>query len=176
LVTTAGVIWLDVLQSILLAVGLALMLLIRRASRPRDSVLGHVPGMRGWHDVADHPDATTDPGLIVYRFGAEIVFFNAGYFRKRVLELVAGHAGLEWFVVDGSTMNMVDVTSVDMLDGLAGELSSRGVHLALAALHHDVRGRLGRAGVLEHIGAAFVFATLNTAREAFLSRKAHARE
>ena len=77
------VIWLDVLHGVLLAVGLALVLLIRRASRPQDFALGHVPGMRGWHEVALHPDATTHPGLIVYRFGSAIVFFNAGTSRTR---------------------------------------------------------------------------------------------
>src|SRR5262249_40278987 len=100
LFTTLGVIWLDLLEGILLAVGIALVLLIRRASRPEDFVMGHVPGIRGWHDMAHHPDAKTHPGLIVYRFGAA-VFFNAGYFKKRVMELVAGHPDLEWFVVDG---------------------------------------------------------------------------
>jgi len=47
LITMVDVIWLDVLHGVLLAVGLALVLLIRRASRPQDFELGHVPGMRG---------------------------------------------------------------------------------------------------------------------------------
>ena len=64
-----------------------------------------VPGMRGWHDVAHHQEATTHPGLMVYRFGAGIVFFNAGYFKKRVMELVASHPDVEWLIVDGSTIN-----------------------------------------------------------------------
>ncbi len=68
LFTMLGVIWLDLLQGILLAVGSALLLLIKRTSRPPDAVLGHVPGMRGWHDVADHQEAITNPGLMVYRF------------------------------------------------------------------------------------------------------------
>src|SRR5262245_14732703 len=83
LFTMVGVIWLDMLHGILLAVELALVLLIRRASRPQDFELRHVPGMRGWHEVALHPDAPTHPGLIVYRFGSAIVFFDAGYFKKR---------------------------------------------------------------------------------------------
>ena len=128
--------------------------------------------MRGWHEVAHHPDATTHSGLMVYRFGSAIAFFNAGYFKKRVMELVASHPGLEWFVVDGRTMNMMDVTTADMLESLVGDLAARGVRLGLAGQHPDVRGRLTRAGVLERIGQAFVFETLNTASDAFLSRNA----
>jgi len=170
LFTMVGVIWLDLLEGILLAVGLAIIMLIRRASRPRDSVLGKVPGMRGWHDVAQHPDATQHPGLLVYRFGAAIVFFNSGYFKKRVLELVAVHPDLEWFVVDGSTINILDVTTVEMLETLAAELAARGIRLILAGLHPDVRHKLERAGTLEHIGTASVFDTLNSATDAFLAQ------
>jgi high affinity sulfate transporter 1 len=170
LFTTVGVIWLDLLQGILLAVGSALLLLIKRASRPPDAVLGHVSGMRGWHDVADHQDATTHPGLMVYRFGASITFFNSGYFKKRVVELVASHADIEWIIVDGSTINLVDITGAEMLESLAGELAARGVRFGLANARREVRNVLENAGALERIGSDFIFSTLNTASDAFLHR------
>jgi high affinity sulfate transporter 1 len=170
LFTTLGVIWLDLLEGILLAVGTALLLLIKRTSRPPDAVLGRVPGIRGWHELAHHNDATTHPGLMVYRFGAGIVFFNAGYFKKRVVELVANHPDTEWFIVDGSTINLMDSTSAEMLDSLAGELASRGVRFGLANARREVRAVLERAGALDRIGSDFLFPTLNTASDAFLSR------
>ena len=170
LFTTVGVIWLDLLQGILLAVGSALLLLIKRASRPHDAVLGHVSGMRGWHDVADHQEATTHPGLMVYRFGAGIMFFNAGYFKKRVVELVASHADIEWIIVDGSTINLVDITGAEMLESLAEELAARGVRFGLANARREVRTVLESAGALERIGSDYVFSTLNTASDAFLHR------
>src|SRR5262245_17696477 len=170
LLTTLGVIWLDLLEGILLAVGIALLLLIKRVSRPPDAVLGRVPGMRGWHDVADHQDAITHPGLVVYRFSAAIVFFNAGYFKKRVVELVTSHPDIKWFILDGSTINVVDITSAEMLESLVGELESRGVRFGLASVHRDVRYKLERAGALERIGANSIFPSLNTASEAFLTR------
>jgi high affinity sulfate transporter 1 len=168
--TTLGVIWLDLLQGILLAVGSALLLLIKRTSRPPDALLGRVPGLRGWHDMADHPDATVHPGLVVYRFGAAIVFFNSGYFKKRVVELVASRSNIEWFIVDGSTINLVDITGAEMLDALAGELASRGVRFGLANVRRDVRAALEHAGALKRIGTDSIFPSLNTASDAFLSR------
>jgi len=170
LFTTIGVIWLDLLQGILLAVGSALLLLIKRASRPTDAVLGRVSGMRGWHDVADHQDAITNPGLIIYRFGAGIVFFNAGYFKKRVVEIVTSHTDIEWIILDGSTINHVDVTGAEMLESLAEELAARGVRFGLANARHEVRNVLENAGALERIGSDFIFSTLNTASDAFLQR------
>jgi high affinity sulfate transporter 1 len=170
LFTTLGVIWLDLLEGILLAVGSALLLLVKRVSRPPDAVLGRVPGMRGWHEMAHHQDATTHPGLLVYRFSAAIVFFNAGYFKKRVLELVAGHPDIEWFIVDGSTVNLVDITGAEMLETLVEELAARGVRFGLANVRREVRNVLEHAGAFKRIGIDFIFPTLNTASDAFLSR------
>ena len=170
LFTTVGVIWLDLLQGILLAVGSALLLLIKTASRPTDAVLGRVSGKKGWHDVAYHQEAATHPGLMIYRFGAGITFFNSGYFKKRVMALIASHADVEWIIVDGSTINHVDITGAEMLESLAGELATRGVHFGFANIHRQVRNVLERAGALERIGFGSVFSTLNTASDAFLRR------
>ena len=165
-----GVVALDVLEGILLAVGSALLLLITRVSRPPDSLLGRVPGVKGWHEVTYQQDAVTHSGLVVYRFGAALVFFNAAYFKKRVLEILADRSDIEWFILDGSTINLVDITGAEMLEGLIGDLASRRVRFGLANVRAQVRAALERTGVLERIGAEFVFPTLNSASDAFLSR------
>ena len=169
--TMLGVIWLDVLDGVLIAVGCALLLLVKRASRPHEAVLGRVPGLGGWHSVADYPDAKTEPGLVVYRFGAPIVFFNAGFFKKRILELSDTNRAAQWIILDGSPVNMVDVTGADTLDALVGELSGRGVRLGLANVRRTVREMLGRAGVLERIGADAIFPALDVAADALRVRR-----
>src|SRR6185295_6538382 len=156
MLTTFGVIWLDLLHGILLAVGISLLILIKRASRPLDSLLGRVSGLRGWHEVASQADAMTHPGLVVYRFGASIVFFNADFFKRRVLEVIAGQPDAEWFVLDGSTINLVDVTGAEVLDGLVRELAARGIRFGLANVRAQVHAMLERTGVLDRIGKEFV--------------------
>jgi len=75
--------------NVLLAVALSLFWLLTVVSRPHDGVLGRVAAMKGFHNLADYPEATTIPGLIIYRFDANLVFFNADYFRERVREVIA---------------------------------------------------------------------------------------
>jgi len=167
LLTTVGVIWLDLLHGILMAVVAALLLLIKRTSRPPDAILGRVPGMKGWHAQAYHEDAVTHPGLLVYRFGSSIVFFNAGYFKHRVMELVGAHPDVRWLIVDGSTINLVDVTGAEMLESLTKELAARSIRFGLANTRREVRTILDRAGVLGLIGPEFVFQILNSASDSF---------
>ena len=61
LVTLLGVITVGVLPGVVVAVALALVQLLARASRPHDAVLGRIPGVDGYRDVSGHPDAVTIP-------------------------------------------------------------------------------------------------------------------
>jgi MFS superfamily sulfate permease-like transporter len=166
--TMIGVIALDVLEGILLAVALALLLLLKRSARPPDAVLGRVPGMKGFHDLAQHPDAIPTPGLVLYRFGAAIVFYNASYLKKRILELATVQSDLKWLVIDGSTVNTIDTTGADLIEALGRDLARRGVRLGLAGFRTETRSMLERTGALTAIGTAAVYPTLKAAMKAFL--------
>ena len=83
LATTAGVLLVDILYGVLIAVALSVLDLFRRVARPHDAVLGTVPGLPGLHDVEDYPDARTVPGLTIYRYDAPLCFANAEDFRSR---------------------------------------------------------------------------------------------
>jgi len=84
-----GVVILGALQGILVAIALSLLILLIRSSRPADAVLGRVEGLASFHNVARHEGATTIPGMVLYRFNAPVIFYNAAYFKRRVLEAAA---------------------------------------------------------------------------------------
>jgi MFS superfamily sulfate permease-like transporter len=152
-----------------MAVSLALLFLLKRSARPPDAVLARVPGMKGFHDLAHHGDATGTPGLLLYRFGAGIVFYNASYFKKRVMALAASQPDLKWVVIDGSTVNTVDSTGAETLEAVARELDGLGIRLGLAGFRTETRNMLERAGAMATIGADSVYPTLKFAMNAFLA-------
>jgi high affinity sulfate transporter 1 len=167
--TMVGVIALGVLEGILMAVALALLLLLKRSARPPDAVLVRVPGMKGFHDLAHHADASATPGLLLYRFGAGIVFYNASYFKKRVLELAAAQPDLKWLVIDGGTVNTIDSTGAETVGALARDLARRGIRFGLAGFRTETRCVLERSGAMAAIGADSVYPTLKFAMNAFLA-------
>ena len=171
--TMMGVIALDVLEGILLAVALALLLLLKRSARPHDAVLGRVPGMKGFHGLDRHADAVTTPGLLLYRFDAGIVFYNASYLKKRVLELVAAQPDLKSVVIDGSTVNTIDSTGAETVKSLAGDLARQGIGLGLAAFRTETRNMLKRTGAMAAVATDSVYPTLKSARSAFLASQSH---
>jgi MFS superfamily sulfate permease-like transporter len=132
IITMLGVVALDILNGILMAVLIALLLLLMRVSRPPGAVLERVSGLKGFHNILHHEKARTWPDLVLYRFGAALVFFNAPYFKKRVLEMATTHPGSKLFIVDGSTINSIDSTGAAMLEALSEALRGRGIRLGFA--------------------------------------------
>ncbi len=132
-ITTLGVLVLGVLPGVLLAVALSLVWLLSISSRPDDAVLGNVRGRKGFHNVADYPEARTIPGLLLYRFESNIVFYNADYFKTRVRAAIAAQkTPVEWVVVDASPLNVIDVSALNKLDELRSELAAEGISLYFA--------------------------------------------
>ena len=51
--------------------------------------------------------------------------------------------------MDGSTINLVDVTGAEMLESLTKELAARSIRFGLANARREVRTTLERAGMLK---------------------------
>jgi sulfate permease, SulP family len=172
LATTGGVLLLDVLYGVLVAVGLSILDLLRRLARPHDGILGEVPGVAGMHDVDDYPGATVIPGLVVYRYDAPLCFANAENFRRRALAAVDESPGpVEWFLLNAEANVEVDITAVDALEDLRAELEQRGIVFAMARVKQDLHDILSRAGFLQRVGEDHVFPTLPTAVAGYRRRQ-----
>lgn len=168
LATTAGVLAVDILYGVLVAVALSLLDLLRRVARPHDGILGYVPGVAGMHDVDDYPDARQVPGLVVYRYDSPLFFANAENFRRRALAAVEdARTPTEWLLINAEANVQVDLTSLDVLDGLRAELERRGIVVALARVKSELAEDLRRAGLLDRIGPDRIFPTLPTAVAAY---------
>jgi high affinity sulfate transporter 1 len=169
-----GVVTLGALQGIGLAIALAMLVLVIRSSRPADAVLGRVDGLQGFHDVALHEGATTVPGLVIYRFMASVIFYNAPYFKRRVLAVAEANPGATWMIIDGAPILHLDSTGADTIVALGDELAARGIRLAFGGLVPQAQRMLERSGALERLGSANLFETLRLAVKAHESSAAPA--
>jgi len=126
------VVFIGVMQGILLAVLLALIRFLMRTARPVDYRLGLIESQGDFYELDLYPEAKEVPGLLFYRFEASLIFINAGYFKQRVTELIeTSDAPVRWVVIDGRSMNNIDLTGALMLYDLSKTLAARGIVLAL---------------------------------------------
>ena len=164
LAALAGVLVFDILYGVLLAIGLSVAEMLHRVARPHDAVQGFVPGLAGMHDIDDYPEASTVPGLLVYRYDSPLFFANAEDFRRRALAAVAGQREpVVWFVLNVEANVEVDMTGLDALESLRAELTGRGVVFALARVKQDLLVALDAYGLTAAIGPERIFPTLPTA-------------
>lgn len=134
-----GVLVFGNLEGLIVGVGISLVLILSRVSRPRIVTLGRVPGTDHLYgDVDRNPESETEPGMIILRVDGGIFFVNAGYVRDEVRR-AATQAGIKAIVLDMQTVPWTDVTGVHMLDELADDLAQTGVRLAIARSVGEVR-------------------------------------
>ncbi|MFG2129198.1 SulP family inorganic anion transporter [Streptomyces sp. NPDC048751] len=164
----AGVLALDILYGVIVAVGLSVAELLTRVARPHDAVEGLVPDLAGMHDIDDYPTARTIPGLLVYRYDSPLFFANAEDFRRRALAAVDEQTDpVRWFVLNTEANVEVDITALDAVDALRRDLTHRGVVFALARVKQDLLDDLEAYGLADSVGTDRIFPTLPTAVTAY---------
>jgi MFS superfamily sulfate permease-like transporter len=164
-----GVALLGAIQGIGLAIVVAVIEFLWDGWRPHSAVLGRVDGVKGYHDIARHPEARVVPGLVLFRWDAPLFFANAELFRDRVLDAVAGSpTPVRWMVVGAEPITSVDVTSADALDELDKTLHEAGIDLCFAEMKGPVKDKLKRFGLFSRLGEQRFFATIGEAVNRYL--------
>jgi sulfate permease, SulP family len=166
--STAGVVVLvGVEQGIVFAMVLSLLRIVRHSYRPHTAVLRR--GESGiWQLYPVVRGAVTEPGLVIYRFGAALFYANAGRFSDEI-RLLAGPAPspLRWLVVDAGAITQVDYTAARVIRELYEDLAQRGVELVFAHVQSDLRPDLDRHHLTELIGPDRIFDTLHEALDGY---------
>jgi len=162
-VTAAAVALIGVEQGVLLAIILSLLRHVRQSYRPHTAVLQFDPA-QGWMTVPATPGHETGPGLILYRFGADLFYANATRFAEEARALVQGAPRpVRWLVIEADAITNLDYTAARVVLTLIGELAREGVHLAFARVSPSLRADMDRHGVTAALGADRVFASRHEA-------------
>ncbi|MFN8019244.1 MAG: SulP family inorganic anion transporter [Acidimicrobiales bacterium] len=145
-VTAAAVVVLGVEQGVVLAIVLSILDYVRRGYLPSRTLVvvsehGHLRG----RPMAS--DAEARPGLVVYRFGADLFYANANGFSEDVRAL-ATRPGVRWVCVDGAAVADIDYSGWQALLELRTSLEAQGQRLVVADLAEPVRDQLRRYGYL----------------------------
>ncbi|MCV3881595.1 SulP family inorganic anion transporter [Pseudomonas aeruginosa] len=167
LLTTVGVLSVGVLPGIFVAVSIAVLRLLYYTYRPSDAVLGWMHGIDGQVELAKYPQATTLPGLVIYRFDAPLLFFNADYFKQRVLAVVDGSERPNAVLLNAEAMTNLDISGLTTLHEVQQILKAQGVHLSLARVTGQTLDLLQRSSMLGEIKPPLVFSSVRSGVSAY---------
>jgi len=163
LATTAAVAAIGVEEGILLAIALSLLRHVRHSYRPHSTVLAP-DASDAWVPGPATPGVQTEPGLVVYRFGADLFYANVNRFVDEVRALVKhAPAPVRWFVVEASAITDIDFSAAEAVRDLLEELAQEGVGMVFARVAPYLRADMDRHRITAAIGEAHLFATLHEA-------------
>jgi high affinity sulfate transporter 1 len=173
LIATTCVIRFGAINAILFVVVLSLVRFIQIIARPRIEILGALPGVQGFHALDRHGNATSTPGLVLFRFNGPVVFFNSDYFKRAVLKAADREgAALRWFAIDMIPITQFDITGIDAVMELDTELARRGVVLVLAGRRAETSGYFQSRGLPDLVPADRHYTTLRKVQDEFSAQMA----
>jgi MFS superfamily sulfate permease-like transporter len=163
LITAGAVVGVGVEPGILLAIGLSLFRHVRHSYEPHTMMM--VPDASGrWAPVATTPGRQTAPGLIVYRFGADLWYANRNRFVDEVRALVdQAPTPVKWLIVDAEAITDIDYSAAISVRKLMDDLTAKGVRLLIARVSASLRSDLERHRVIAAFHQASVFDKLHEA-------------
>ncbi|SDG24028.1 SulP family inorganic anion transporter [Paraburkholderia phenazinium] len=163
IVTALAVVVLGVEHGILFAVALSLLRHVRHSYRPHTMML--MPGANGrWQPMPAKPGMQTAPGIIVYRFGADLFYANDHFFVEEVRLLIdQAPSKLRWFVVDAGAITDLDYSAARSLTDLFDSLKQQNVEVIFARVNRYLRSDMDRHGITQIVKASCIFSTLHEA-------------
>ena len=174
LVALVGVLAFGILPGLALAVILSLFFLVGRASRPNTEILGEIAhddtGVSVYRSIERFPSAGTVPGLLIYRFDAQLFFANAPVFEDHLMTAVrAADPAVEVVLVDAESISDIDSTALVMLAELERKLSADGISIWYARLRGEPLEVVERADTFAHLEDPVLYPTIGAGVEAFQS-------
>ena len=149
---------------IIVGVGLSLIVLIFRTSRPYITELGKVPDSNFYRNKNRFEEVIIEDDILVFRFDAQLFYANASYFRDN-LDIMASKKGksLKLIVLDAESINRVDSTGLEMLKERIKFYQKKEVKFYFAGVKGPVRDDLFRSGILQIIDINHFFMRANQA-------------
>lgn len=150
-------------HGIVLAVALSLLNLVRRQYRPHRFVISLDADGEPSYRPAE-PGMQSSPGLVVFRYDADLFYANANQFADSVRQIITSAPDpVRWLVLDCSSITDADYSAGAALHELVTFVHNRGAVFALAGVDPELRKMLARLGILRLLHIDHVYDTVEAA-------------
>jgi len=165
-ITSLCVLTIGVLPAVIFAVCLSLLVLLARASKPHDAILGRSVDKNTYIDILEDSGVKSIPGLLIYRFDAQLLFFNADYFRERINHYInKSEDKIDCLIIDAETIVLTDITGAEILSELISGLNNRGITVFIARSKFKFNSMIYKTGIDKK---AKIFSTVHEAADHYL--------
>ncbi len=152
-VTFAITLLFGVVAGILTGVVLSLIFLIYRSANPHIAQLGKLPGTDHYRNIVRFSEAVERRDILIFRFDSELYFANTGYFRDKLLKMIADKGkDLQAIILNAQSINSLDSSAIETLDEIIEDCRNRGISFYITGAIGPVRDKLKKSGLYQKIG------------------------
>jgi MFS superfamily sulfate permease-like transporter len=167
IVTAVFVVAVGVEQGIVLAMVMSLLRIVHHSYHPRSGVLV-ADGEGTWKLIPPVRGAETEPGLVLYRFGAALFYANASRFSDEIITIVGpSPTSVRWLIVDAEAITDIDYSAARVVEELKKYLTRAGVEFGVARLQGNSQADFDRHHLNQVIGPSWIFNRLHDALNAY---------
>ncbi len=139
-------------------VALSIAFFVRTSSRPHIVLVGRIPHTGHFRSAQRH-DVETFPHVAAMRIDENIYFGNANQVENKLLKIVQRRPGTRHVLLVMSSVNMIDVSGLEMLYRLNGSLDAMGIALHMSDVKGPVMEQLEASDFVLHLTGSVFFST-----------------
>lgn len=161
-ITFIATLGLGIEQGIAIGAVVSLVAVIYQSSRPHSAELGQLGKTNVFRNLERYEKARQVPGLLIFRFDAQLYFANIEYFRNEIEQRIklrneAGDA-IDALLLDFGAVSNIDSSGIHAIEDLLQDLDERGIKVLFSGVIGPVRDRFHHCGLLKALGSeAFFF-------------------
>lgn len=172
-VAMLAVLVLGILPGLLIAIGISILLLLSQLSRPSGDVMGRLEPGGIFVGINSTPGVEAEPGLLIYRPTAPLLFVNTDWELERLREVVSTQTDPPLVVVlDLGASAQLDLAGLNFLEVIQRDLSHDGRELWLSTVSPAVADIISRSDLAAHLTAERCYRHNDSAWRAFRERAA----
>ena len=145
--TFFGVTCIDISTGLVIGIILTFILLLWRINRPHIAVIGLVEGTQHFRNVSRYDVLTTET-IASFRIDENLNFLNAHVLKGYIITELSHNPQIQHVVINCSSISNIDLSAVEMLEELNGELLQLGIQLHLSEVKSPVMDRLNSSRLI----------------------------
>jgi SulP family sulfate permease len=156
--TFFGTLFLGMQWGVLVGIGLSLLVLLVKTTRPHYAVMGKIPNEPHYKNIQRFPDLEVADDTLIIRFDAGLYFANVGYFKEIIKKHIKEKGEqLKAFFLDADSINNIDSSAVYALEEIVDECRSQGIKFYIISVKGPVRDVLSKTKLMDKIGRNHFF-------------------
>jgi SulP family sulfate permease len=156
---------LGIVNGLLIGIGLSLLGIIIRASRPHYAITGRLPGTNAYRNISRFPEAKEEENTLIIRYDQDLFFANASHFYQTCLKEIRERPGVRHLIVNGRSFKNLDSSALFKMGQLIDELEKMKIELYFTDLQGSVRDLFSSHGFFDKVGKDHIYLSVPDAMD-----------